>query len=491
MDPGAQTAQAAGTGDLPALDCPGSEPRPQSPETPGTTLDLGVAAIRTIRHFWPALPDWLDQLPDTRFPPLVVYHRRFLAWWGLSLFLMKLGSRRQLDFDLRDLSTQVLANLNRLAGTQQDSLPVDGTLDHFLGHVGWRPWEGLRSEMIRRLVRMKALDDARLQGQFVVAVDGSGWMRFRQRHCERCLVQKHGDPLVYLHLILEAKLIGPAGMALSIGTQFIENADGRARDPLPDTEEAKQDCELMALERLAPALKRDFPQLAICLTSDSLYACGRALSIARVHDWRFVFTFKEGRLPKVWEEFQRLRDLSPENSLRLTLPDGTLQVYRWVNAMSYEDSDHRTHTFNALECLETAADVTTRFAWLTDFPLGPTTVAAVATKGGRARSRIENEGFNVQKNSLFDLEHPYSMNLEKQKAYYLLLQIAHIILQLLEKGSLLRRLVRQASKSAVDLFGSLKNIARRLLEAFRYTRLPDEAFDPVAAAALQIRFGAT
>jgi hypothetical protein len=429
----------------------------------------------------------LDELPDTRFAPLVVYDRKFMAWWGVALFMLKLGSRRQLDFDLRDLSTQVLANLNRLAGTSQETLPVDGTLDHFLGHLGSEPLAGLRTQLIRRLIRMKALDDARLQGHFVVAVDGSGWMRFRTRHCDRCLTQNHGDTIVYLHLILEAKLVGPEGTALSIGTEFVENAKGSDAAALPDTQEAKQDCELMALERLAPVLKTQFPQLPLCLSSDSLYACGRALRVARNNGWRFVFTFKEGRLPKVWEEFERLRDLSPENTLGITLPNGTLQVYRWVNAMSYEDSDHQLHMFNALECLETAQGLTTRFAWLTDFPLSPTTVAAVATKGGRARSRIENEGFNVQKNSLFDLEHPYSMDLEKQKAYYLLLQIAHIILQMLEKGSLLRRLARKTGKSTVDLFGSLKNIARRLLEAFRYARLPDEAYDSVVAASVQIR----
>ncbi|HZY31008.1 MAG TPA: hypothetical protein VFF86_05130 [Candidatus Methylomirabilis sp.] len=441
----------------------------------------------TIRHFWPDLNAWLGELPDTRFAPLVVYDRKFMAWWGMALFMFKLGSRRQLDFDLRDPSTEILANLNRLAGTTQETLPVDGTLDHFLGHLGSEPLMGLRAQMVRRLIRMKALDDARLRGHFVVAVDGSGWMTFRTRHCDRCLTQQHGDTVVYLHLILEAKLVGPQGTALSIGTEFVENAKGGSAAVLPDTQEAKQDCELMALERLAPVLKAQFPQLLLCLSSDSLYACGRALLVARNNDWRFVFTFKEGRLPKAWEEFERLRDLSPENALRLTLPDGTLQLYRWVNGMSYEDSDHRLHAFNALECLETAKGVTTRFAWLTDFPLSPTTVADVAMKGGRSRSRIENEGFNVQKNSLLSLEHPYSMDLEKQKAYYLLLQIAHLILQMLEKGSLLRRLVRKAGQSAVDLFGSLKNIARRLLEAFRYARLPDEAFAPLAAASIQIR----
>lgn len=421
----------------------------------------------------------------------MVYDRRFLTWWGILLFLFKLGSRRQLDFDLRDPSLHVLSNVNRLAGTEQESLPVAGTLDHFLGHLGPEPLAELRTKMNRRLIRMKALDDARLQGCLVVAVDGTGWMMFRTRHCDQCLEQKHGETVVYLHLLLEAKVVGPAGMALSLGTEFIENSPRRFGAALPATDEAKQDCELRALERLAPVLKGEFPQLALCLTSDSLYACGRALTLVRAHDWRFIFTFKQGRLPGVWAEFERLRDLSPQQTLRLTLPEGTEQVYRWVNHLTHEDSEGREHTFNALECLETVRGVTTRFAWLTDLALEPRTVAAVATKGGRARSRIENEGFNVQKNSLFDLEHPYSMDLQKGKAFYLLLQIAHLILQLLEKGSLLRRLASQAGKPAVAVFGSLKNIARRLLEVFRYGRLPNDAFDAVAAAAIQIRFAPT
>lgn len=418
----------------------------------------------------------------------MIYNKRFLTWWGLLLFIFKLGSRRQLDFDLRDLATQVLPNVNRLAGTQQETLPVDGTLDHFLGHVGSAPLAVLRTHMIRRLIRMKALDEARLQGRLVVAVDGTGWMVFRKRHCDRCLSQKHGETIVYLHMLLEAKLLGPAGLALSIATEFIENSKGPSAAPLEKNEQTKQDCELMALERLAPALKADFPQLSLCLTSDSLYACGRALSIAKNNGWSFVFTFKEGRLPSVWEEFQRLLRLTPESTLRVELPDGTLQLFRWVNGLSYEDSDHRVQTFHALECSETVQGLTTRYAWITDFLISEKNVAALAAKGGRARSRIENEGFNVQKNSGLNLEHPYSHTLETLKAYYFLLQIAHIVLQLLEKGSLLRRLAETFGQSPLALFGSLKNIARRLLDAFRYARLPDDAYDPATAASLQIRF---
>jgi hypothetical protein len=403
----------------------------------------------------------------------------------MMLFLTQLRSRRQLDFNLRQGGALLLSNLNRLAGTQQESLPVDGTLDHFLGHLGSGPLSALRSEMIRRLVRMKALEDARLQGHVVLALDGTGWLTFRKRHCSRCLTQTHGDLTIYMHYLLEAKLVGPSGTALSVATEFVENAPDHPASLLD--EEAKQDCELQALSRLAPALRRDFPQLRLCLTSDSLYACGRALQLARDHDFRFMFTFKEGRLPSVWKEFQRLAELAPENRLQRTLPDGAVQDYRWVSDLSYEDRDRRSHTFHALECLETRHGVTTRFAWITDFPVSAATVVALATKGGRTRWVIENQGFNVQKNSDLALEHPYSMDLEKLKAYYLLLQIAHLIFQLLEAGSLLRNLARPAGKTPRDFFGSLRNIARRILEAFRYFHIPDAAFDAAQAASIQIR----
>lgn len=53
---------------------------------------------------------------------------------------------------------------------------------------------------------------------------------------------------------------------------------------------------------------------------------------------------------------------------------------------------------------------------------------------GRQRWRIENEGFNIQKNGTFDIEHVYSQNYNAIKAHYFFIQFAHTIRQLLEKG---------------------------------------------------------
>jgi hypothetical protein len=43
-----------------------------------------------------------------------------------------------------------------------------------------------------------------------------------------------------------------------------------------------------------------------------------------------------------------------------------------------------------------------------------------------------------------------------------LLQIAHIIMQVLEVGSLLRNAAAEFGRTPMQLFGSLKNLARRM-----------------------------
>ena len=94
---------------------------------------------------------------------------------------------------------------------------------------------------------------------------------------------------------------------------------------------------------------------------------------------------------------------------------------------------------------------------MTSLDVSRETVVEVATNGGRERWREENEGFNTQKNSGLNLEHAYSHTC--WAAYYFLLQIAHLLLQLVEKGSLLRQLAQeQGKRTAVELFGSLKNM---------------------------------
>lgn len=74
---------------------------------------------------------------------------------------------------------------------------------------------------------------------------------------------------------------------------------------------------------------------------------------------------------------------------------------------------------------------------------------------GRQRWRIENEGFNTQKNGTFDIEHMYSQNYNAIKAHYFFIQFAHTIRQLLEKGI----------KYIMDLKMSIKEVSAVLTQA--------------------------
>jgi len=116
-------------------------------------------------------------------------------------------------------------------------------------------------------------------------------------------------------------------------------------------------------------------------------------------------------------------------------------------------------------------------------------VLAIANQGGRPRWKIDNEGFNVQKNGGYRLEHAYSYDEEGLRVFYVFLQMGHMMMQVFERGSLLKRLALAAGKrSVLALYGSYENLARRVLEFFRNRWIGPEAFDVAAAGRIQIRF---
>jgi hypothetical protein len=196
---------------------------------------------------------------------------------------------------------------------------------------------------------------------------------------------------------------------------------------------------------------------------------------------------KEGDLPSVHQEFKALRPLAAENHLHFhpSAQPKTQQDFRWMNDISYVDSEKREHIVSVIECLETCTDSkgksqTTRFKWITNLRAKTNNILTLTNQGGRLRWTIENEGFNVQKNGGYALEHAYTTDPIAAKIFYYLLQVAHTLAQLMEKGSLFRK----AFPAGV---GSARNIAFRLLEAWRNLRLHPEQLQQILSARVQIR----
>ena len=433
--------------------------------------------LATIHHFFGGFKKCFRKVDDPRVPELITYSLESLAFTGVMMFLCRLRSRRQVTHMFRNNGPSE-AKFQAFFGT--DTFPHGDTLDEAFRRLDPDQMQTVVSGMVRTLIRKKVLYRYRLLGRyFVIAIDGTGRLTFPERHCPHCMtVTQHGKT-TYYHPVLEAKLVLPNGFAFSIMTEFIEN---------PGAHPTKQDCELKAFYRLARRLKAAFPRLPICLSLDSLFAGGPTMTICETYNWKYMIVHKDGDIPFIHMEFESLLPLTPENKLAfLTGPQSkTRQDYRWINKISYTDTEKKKHTVGVLRCVETTTDSdgqcqTTRFRWMTDFSIKANNVITLANEGGRIRWKIENEGFNVQKNGGFDLEHAYTTNPVASKIFYYLLQIAHLIAQLVEKGSLFR----QAFPAGV---GSSKNIAFRLLEAWRNLRVSASQVQQMLDGRLQIRF---
>ena len=454
-------------GNLKALDgyyplpCPRKPGRRQKPREalPEPTELL----LKTVRHWLPVLSRSMNKIPDPRNECQTVYTQAHLIWLGVLMLMMRLGSRSQLRFER--IAEAFDHNLALLSGQfNVDHVADPDTLAYYGERVHIQAVEKLLASITSCLIRSKVLDPFRLYDYFTIAIDGSQICTFDNEPwpgCpSRCL---SNGSTQYFSYVLDAKLVTPCGMALTLASEMLTNEGYETFE--------KQDCELKAFPRLIEKLHSFFPRTPLCLLLDGLFTNQNVIRMIENYRWKYIVTFKEGSMPERFREALSLADLQKHNSLETKHKDCS-QLFRWVDGLPVAE-----FTPGVIFCLEHKRDgETTNFVWLTNFSVSKTTVKNIANNGGRLRWNIENRGFNVQKNDGYEMKHPYSEHKNGFKFFYTLLLTAHYLTQLILHGSLIRALNRS--------FGSAKNFARRLAESLR------RHFTPPADIQLpgQIRF---
>jgi hypothetical protein len=445
--------------------------------------------LKTFTHFFGPVARRFAGLPDPREPESpdeVKYSVASLVFLCVLMFACRLGARRQVRFQF---FTTFLVELYGVL-FDVDSVPHGDTMDGVLCGLPFEAVQEIIAGMTETLIDKKVLYPHRLFEQYyVVAVDATGMLVYHDRHCAHCLTKKHkSGKITYYHPVLEAKIVTPTGLVFSLMSEFIENPDD---NPTHTEQQRKQDCETKAFYRLAQRLHARFPRLPLLLVMDGLYATGPVFKICRRYGWKFMITLTDDQVTTVNEEFESLAALTPQNRLTWIIGNDREieQRFRWVNAIGYTDSNGGEHSVSVLECLDTRPDKddvtqTTKFKWVTNVSVSAQNVVPLANEGGRLRWKIENEGFNVQKNGGYNLEHAYTKNKHGAQIYYLLMQVAHLLMQLMEKGSLL------AARFAHG-FGSARNLALRLLEALRNATLSQTQYDDLCTQPIQIRFNSS
>ena len=423
------------------------------------TVKLGVVISKKL----PDLESLLEALPDVRkFPKYTV---RELAMGVIFIFLYKRGSRNNADNIFRKVN--FAKNIQRVFGCR---IPDTDTCNLLMKALPKEVLENVKLSIVQKLIRDKTFARWRTDRNcYCIAVDGTGLHSFdHEPYPNCCFKESKNGTRTYTTSVLEAKLVCPNGFSISIMTEWIVN------DP-KNINYNKQDCEQNAFKRLSVRLKAAFPQLAVCILADGLYPNDSMFNICLNSNWDYIFTFKDGNLTSVQEEItSRIQDKLATNFEYIGTETGQRCDYsgNYLNHLPY-----KKHFLNVIETnLEKGDKTPCRFIHVTNIEINSENFKMISQQG-RQRWKIENEGFNDQKNGGYELGHKYARKSHNTLCnYYQCMQIAHIINQLNE---LSLEFKKQLAKNANE---SVKS----LLE-FCISTLLIADFDPVQIQSIQLQ----
>ena len=419
--------------------------------------DKGIVELFfVIQHFFHGkLNDWIAEMTDPRHPSYTTYTQGDLICLGLLKNICAVETMRQMNEKFNEETCiKTLALLSGHEGLEE--LPDYGTVNYYLEQLSPDCLSQLRRKMVAELIRSKVFNQNRLLNKYwIVVLDGTGLFHFKERHCENCLVREYTDEegnqkKDYFHKVLEAKILLADHLVISLGTEFIENEN---------EEVSKQDCENAAAKRLMARLKKEYPRLPVCILGDGLYCVEPLMGICRKNGWKYLLNLKEGTQRNITKEFACLAEHGEGKQLQNACAEkGRLRYYNHV-----EEIADKKETFHVLEYEYSDVKGKHRFLWATNIKIREGNAEELA-KTGRKRWKIENEGFNNQKNGIYKIEHLNSRNSNAMKNHYLLTQIADILMQLYLATNKLVKSIGQ----------SIKNTSSRLLESFRRQTINEE-----------------
>ena len=393
---------------------------------------------KVIRSRFPDLFNRFNHLTDPR--ERKEYLMSEIITGSLFMYIFKQTSRNAYNNNRREDSFR--QNVLKHFGF---NLPHTDTSDDVMRQLPPGELEALKAHLVSGLVEQKLFRKFRFLHQwYLIAVDATGIATFDHKHCENCLTKTSKKGVVtYFHYVLEAKLVTPTGLAISLASEFIENDPGRDYE--------KQDCEQKAFVRLAAKIKKHFPRLPVCILGDGLYPNNTVFDICEKNRWQFIITLKDGNLKTFQQEVALLKATSgKKNVYRATKTTRTTLKYEYLNDIEYD-----RRYFSWVECnediVETKSKTTSsqRFTYITNVVQDQKSIVQTADSG-RLRWKIENEGFNSQKNLGYELGHKFSrVSFIAMQNYYQLLQIAHIINQLVERGKQVVDLMEEHSKQTI------------------------------------------
>lgn len=424
--------------------------------------DRGLVDFMMVtNHFFHSLRKWILEMDDPRNQSYITYTQADLGYLAILKNICGQYTMREMEENFNQ--DTCIDTLRFLSGNKKlKEMPHYDTLNYYLERLSPECLSDLRKKMVKSLIRGKKFHRGRLSGKYWrVILDGTGLFYFREKHCANCLctTRKTEDGKItklYYHKVLEAKIVLSDQVIISLGTEFIENEK---------EDVSKQDCEINAAKRLLKKIKKEYPRLPICIQGDALYATEPFMELCREkYHWEYIFTQKDTRQKKLDESYEWIKsgdDSTRQSKLCKEKGDG-------YYANHVEEVAGKKQRMNVFEYEYETKDKkgrnqSIRFQWVTSLEITKRNLEEMIY-AGRGRWKIENEGFNNQKNGLYRIEHLNSKNSNAMKNHYLLTQISDILMQIYLAWNPYIKELKQ----------TIKNTSSWLLESFRGLTITDE-----------------
>lgn len=288
---------------------------------------------------------------------------------------------------------------------------------------------------------------------YVVAVDGTQYFDSTAIGCHNCLEREDKQGVVHhWHLAVAATIV-------RAGSHRVWPLDAEVAAPQDGSE--KQDCESAAAKRLLQRVRREHPHLAVIVTGDDLHSHVPLVELCEALRMKYVLVCKPTSHEETFEWVEDLERMKESEWVRWSVgPACQRQNYeaRIVRAVPLRADDAVYTTLIEVWQRNKAGELVYHNSWVTNLEVTKENVAEIVSIG-RAKWKIENEQFNVQKNGGYHLEHNFGHGQPNLSAvfYYLnvLAYVSHIIMSM---GCSLFRQVQSRASSRKSLWHDIKTL---------------------------------
>lgn len=428
---------------------------------------------KTMFHYVPEILKYIDEIKDPR--KREYYTMRYLIISEMMMFLSEGKSQRFTERAYKE--TKYLENISKIIKEDVKKIPDAEIYTEVFSKIEKEEIEKFQYKINYHMLRNKFFEEGKVMGKYNCPLDGT---RFQKAHYEISKdwmkETKEGKTIYYLSM-LEMKLVAK-GMAISLMSEMINNEDKKiGKETEEDVankseEKIKQDCELNASKRIIKKFREKYPRLPVRIIADSLYPSEGLIRLCEEEKIEYIFVLKDKKIPTILEEFLTI----------VSMPEGERMIIeqkeKWILIMWANEIDYKGNKVSIIRQItkDKGSGKESVWMWLTNRKVTQKNVTKIISCA-KTRDYIENQGFKEQKvTSGIDLKHVYSKNIKAIRMIYTIIQITHMIIQIIEHSDICGKFKEE--------YGSVKVFRRKF-----YAHLTERQINiELIQIKIQIRF---